>query len=40
MLEKFNPANEGLYSSAKDGNVQQDWAILLFSIHRIRVAGT
>jgi hypothetical protein len=24
-LEKFNPANEGLYSSAKDGNVQQDW---------------
>jgi len=24
-LEKFNPANEGLYSTAKDGNTQQDW---------------
>jgi len=24
-LEKFNPANEGLYSSSKDGNSQQDW---------------
>lgn len=24
-LEKFNPANEGLYSTMKDGNTQQDW---------------
>ncbi|MBP1619054.1 MAG: hypothetical protein H6Q14_2881 [Bacteroidetes bacterium] len=24
-MEKFNPANEGLYSSMKDGNAQQDW---------------
>jgi len=24
-LEKFNPANEGLYSSMKDGNEQKDW---------------
>lgn len=24
-LEKFNPANEGLYTSSKDGNLQQDW---------------
>ncbi len=24
-LEKFNPANEGLYSEMKDGNIQQDW---------------
>ncbi|MDP4270544.1 MAG: glycoside hydrolase family 97 catalytic domain-containing protein, partial [Bacteroidota bacterium] len=24
-LEKFNPANEGLYSSMVDGKVQQDW---------------
>lgn len=24
-LEKFNPANEGLYSTLKDGKVQQDW---------------
>jgi hypothetical protein len=24
-LEKFNPANEGLYSNAKDGGSQQDW---------------
>ena len=24
-LEKFNPANEGLYSMMKDGNVQKDW---------------
>ena len=25
-MEKFNPANEGLYSTMKDGNAQQDWA--------------
>lgn len=25
-LEKFNPANEGLYSMMKDGAEQQDWA--------------
>lgn len=25
-LQKFNPANEGLYSLAKDGKEQQDWA--------------
>lgn len=25
-LEKFNPANENLYSSMMDGKVQQDWA--------------
>ncbi len=25
-LEKFNPANEGLYSMMKDGNEQKDWA--------------
>jgi len=24
-MEKFNPANEGLYSTMKDGNTQQDW---------------
>ncbi|MBN1767954.1 MAG: glycoside hydrolase family 97 catalytic domain-containing protein [Prolixibacteraceae bacterium] len=24
-LEKFNPANEGLYSMMKDGNTQKDW---------------
>ena len=24
-MEKFNPANEGLYSTMKDGNNQQDW---------------
>jgi alpha-glucosidase len=24
-LEKFNPANEGLYSTMKDGNEQKDW---------------
>ena len=24
-LEKFNPANEGLYSMMKDGNEQKDW---------------
>lgn len=24
-LEKFNPANEALYSEMKDGNIQQDW---------------
>jgi hypothetical protein len=24
-LEKFNPANEGLYKMMKDGNVQKDW---------------
>jgi len=24
-MEKFNTANEGLYDSMKDGNVQQDW---------------
>ena len=24
-LEKFNPANEGLYSFMKDGNTQKDW---------------
>jgi alpha-glucosidase len=24
-LEKFNPANEGLYSTTTDGNIQQDW---------------
>ena len=24
-LEKYNPANEGLYSSMKDGNEQKDW---------------
>ena len=24
-LEKFNPANEGLYTEMKDGNIQQDW---------------
>ena len=24
-LEKFNPANEGLYTSMKDGNEQKDW---------------
>ncbi len=25
-MEKFNPANEGLYSKMKDGSTQQDWA--------------
>lgn len=25
-MEKFNPANEGLYSTMKDGSTQQDWA--------------
>ncbi len=25
-MEKFNPANEGLYSTMKDGSMQQDWA--------------
>lgn len=25
-LQKFNPANEGLYTFMKDGEVQQDWA--------------
>lgn len=25
-LKKFNPANEGLYSTMKDGSTQQDWA--------------
>lgn len=25
-LEKFNPANEGLYSSMVDGEIKQDWA--------------
>jgi hypothetical protein len=25
-LEKFNTANEGLYSTMKDGSVQQDWS--------------
>jgi len=25
-MEKFNPANEGLYSAMKDGSTQQDWA--------------
>ncbi|MEA4849829.1 MAG: glycoside hydrolase family 97 catalytic domain-containing protein [Paludibacter sp.] len=25
-LEKFNPANEALYTSMKDGSIQQDWA--------------
>lgn len=25
-LQKFNPANEGLYSTMKDGKEQQDWA--------------
>jgi len=25
-MEKFNPANEGLYSTMKDGGTQQDWA--------------
>jgi len=25
-LERFNPANEGLYSAMKDGNDQKDWA--------------
>ncbi len=25
-MEKFNPANEGLYSTMKDGSAQQDWA--------------
>jgi alpha-glucosidase len=25
-LEKFSPANEGLYTNMKDGNTQQDWA--------------
>ena len=25
-MEKFNPANEGLYSTLKDGSTQQDWA--------------
>lgn len=24
-MEKFNPANEGLYSTMPDGNIQQDW---------------
>ena len=24
-MEKFNPANEGLYSTMKDGNTQQEW---------------
>jgi hypothetical protein len=24
-MEKFNPANEGLYSTMKDGSTQQDW---------------
>jgi alpha-glucosidase len=24
-MEKFNPANEGLYSAMKDGNTQQEW---------------
>lgn len=24
-MEKFNPANEGLYSTMEDGKVQQDW---------------
>jgi len=24
-MEKFNPANEGLYSTMSDGDVQQDW---------------
>jgi alpha-glucosidase len=24
-MEKFNPANEGLYSTMKDGNEQKDW---------------
>ena len=25
-MEKFNPANEGLYTPMKDGSLQQDWA--------------
>ncbi len=32
-MEKFNPANEGLYTTMNDGNIQQDWGYpALFNI--------